>query len=152
MFTDISCSKHNVTVRLPAIIPCIVPMLPNLTQIVCSALWIAIEGLFWVFQTFRYHKLNCAVQNPPTDDVQGRIEQFCTLAGVLDMKEFLSGWFMNVPFELLTREHVLVRLLQSASPLVQESSSFLDCMNCAQHGGNLPQVIRISTGRLQAAQ
>ena len=48
-------------------------------------------------------------QNPPTDDVQVRIEQFRTLAGVLDIKEFLSGWFMNVPFELLNREQVLVR-------------------------------------------
>lgn len=47
------------------------------------------------------------VQNPPTDDVQIRIEQFLTLAGVLDMKEFLSGWFMNVPYELLTRDDVL---------------------------------------------
>ncbi|NJR41908.1 MAG: hypothetical protein HC767_03880 [Akkermansiaceae bacterium] len=75
----------------------------------CAAVWFAIEGLFWICQTFRYHKLNSMAQNPPTDDVQVRIEQFLTLRGILDIREFLSGWFMNVPFGLLTRKQVLVR-------------------------------------------
>ena len=86
------------------------------TWTMLAAIWFAIEGLFWVYKTYRYHKLNSMAQYPPTDDVQVRIEQFLTLAGVLDIKEFLSGWFMSVPFELLNREQVLVRSSTPSHP------------------------------------
>ena len=69
--------------------------------------WAAAETLFYLRQCSRYRAIN--VRNPrvPADAVEERIQQFMTLKGVIDFREFLSGWFMNAPFEELLRENVL---------------------------------------------
>eukprot|EP00892_Ulva_mutabilis_P006768 jgi/Ulvmu1/4463/UM002_0188.1 len=71
------------------------------------AVWLPFEGLFHVHRIYVFHKLNVTNHPLPEDDVQARLVQFKTLVGVIDMKEFLSGWFMNAPFDLLRRNEVL---------------------------------------------
>jgi hypothetical protein len=80
---------------------------PRTTPGACAGAWILIEAIFWIVQRLRYHKLNDVNRPLPTDDVRQRIRQFHTLASVIDMREFLSGWFSNVPFEMLRRDNVL---------------------------------------------
>jgi hypothetical protein len=69
--------------------------------------WLAAEAAFYVRQQRAYARVNVLNPKRPQDDVDERIAQFQTLAGVIDFKDFLSGWFMNTPFEELRRENVL---------------------------------------------
>jgi hypothetical protein len=58
-----------------------------------------VEVLFYGLQRLRYHRLNKVnLARPSTLDVDERFRNFLTLSPVLDIRDFISGWFLNIPF------------------------------------------------------
>jgi hypothetical protein len=73
----------------------------------CAGAWTLAETVFFLSRRWTYNRLNVLNPKRPQGDVRIRIAQFMSLKGVIDFKEFLSGWFMNAPFQELRRENVL---------------------------------------------
>ena len=62
-------------------------------------MWCLVEVIFFAVQRLRYHRLNKVNEaRPSAADVDERFHQFLTLASVLDIRDFISGWFLNIPF------------------------------------------------------
>lgn len=57
----------------------------------------ACETMWFLRQQVVYHSLNVLNPRRPNDDVDERIAKFKTLEGIIDLEDFLSGWFMQTP-------------------------------------------------------
>jgi hypothetical protein len=63
--------------------------------------WALVEVAFFAVQRLRYHRLNQVNQSRPSaEDIDQRFQHFLTLAHgpVLDIRDFISGWFLNIDF------------------------------------------------------
>jgi hypothetical protein len=54
----------------------------------------------------RWRSLSATKHLPPGDSTICRLAVIYSLVGALDMKQFLSGWFKDAPFEQLRMENV----------------------------------------------
>jgi hypothetical protein len=69
--------------------------------------WAAAETVFFLTRRRTYNKLNVLNPKRPVGDIHVLVRQFMSLKGVINLEEFLSGWFMDAPFQDLRRENVL---------------------------------------------
>jgi hypothetical protein len=78
-----------------------------LIWMVFAGLWLLLEVLFFGVQRLRYHKFNRRNTNVPSiQDIEERFQHFLTLAPVLDIREFLSGWFLSIDVEHIREGNV----------------------------------------------
>jgi hypothetical protein len=80
---------------------------PNEAAKAYAGTWAAAETAFFLTRRRSYNKLNVLNPKCPEGDVQERVAQFMSLKGIIDLEDFLSGWFMDAPFQDLRRENVL---------------------------------------------
>jgi hypothetical protein len=68
-----------------------------------------LELSFFGVQRLRYRKFNRRNTNVPRvlkKDIEQRFDDFLTLAPVLDLREFLSGWFLGISSEHILEENL----------------------------------------------
>lgn len=72
-----------------------------------AGVWSCVEILFFALQRWRYHRLNRVNERRPSiSDIDARFAQFLTLKDVVDIREFISGWFLQIPFSEIRRLNV----------------------------------------------
>jgi hypothetical protein len=65
---------------------------------VATGAWVLVEIAFFAIQRLRYHRLNRVNEKRPSaQDIDERFHNFLTLAPVLDIQDFISGWFLHIP-------------------------------------------------------
>eukprot|EP00892_Ulva_mutabilis_P009709 jgi/Ulvmu1/710/UM010_0082.1 len=70
-------------------------------------IWVSLEILFFAVQRLRYHRFNRVNRNrPDAKDIEQRFQNFLTLSPILDIRDFISGWFLNIPFDQIRAENV----------------------------------------------
>lgn len=72
-----------------------------------AGVWVCLEILFFALQRLRYHRFNRVNRNrPDAQDIEQRFQNFLTLSPILDIRDFISGWFLNIPFDQIRAENV----------------------------------------------
>lgn len=88
-----------------------------------------LEVLFFAVQRLRYHRFNRVNRNrPDAQDIEQRFQNFLTLSPILDIRDFISGWFLNIPFDQIKSENVsdfIAYAYWCARPISQSSKNDL---------------------------
>lgn len=83
-----------------------------------AGFWILLELSFFGIQRLRYRKFNRPNRNVPRthlNDIKQRFDDFLTLSSVLNLREFLSGWFLGIASGKNTL--LLQRPMQAINPM-----------------------------------
>lgn len=110
-------------------------------QYVNAGVWLLLESCFFGVQRLRYRKFNRRNTNVPLsdlNDIQKRFDDFLTLAPVLDLREFLSGWFLGIDSASIAEDNVSEFLSYAYWYAARSSLIYMPHIDHAsglQHGG-----------------
>ena len=111
-------NKQNMTVGAAVASLFILALLLYLTQLytvnrirlstILISVYITFELLFYILETIRYYRISCS-DNVAVNEERMReaMENFKSLKHVLDIEEFLQGWFMGTPSNEIYRDNMV---------------------------------------------
>ena len=121
------CGRRRRVFRAPAV------LLPGRSSAFAAhaGVYAIAEVAFFARQQLCYQAANGVRPVAPDSDVEKRVAQFKTLAGIVDLRDFLSGWFMQAPVRVCARTpHTCGRPLDNRADVC----SLRSCDPCARCG------------------
>ena len=111
-------NKKTLTVGAALVSLSVLTLLVYLTQLqianrirlstILVTVYITFEIFFYILETIRYYRVNCS-DNVAVNERRMReaMDNFKSLKHVLDIEEFLQGWFMGTPSNEIYRDNMV---------------------------------------------